>query len=345
VLDGEDGLFLPNLCGIEATLAVLLIAQCLIFVLHIAQYPDPFTHLQSLALLTLLVQITALSAATLLCLGRRQLSARGERWATLLGLAGILATTAVTSEGAWLAMEATGGATFYTGADQADFILRNLFVAFLVGGLALRYFHARHQLRLRLEAESRAHLAALQARIRPHFLFNCMNTIAALVRTQPEKAEEAVLNLADLFRASLADPRRLVTLREELDLTRHYLELESLRLGERLRVEWRIAAAPEGFALPALLLQPLVENAVRHGIEPRDAGGTIWIGIQGRATGLWLAVENPLPGPAHRAAPGNRMACENIAHRLRAIYGAAARLRTEIDAERYRVEVEIPWPP
>jgi two-component system, LytTR family, sensor histidine kinase AlgZ len=151
----------------------------------------------------------------------------------------------------------------------------------------LRYFWVAAQWRRNVEAEARSRIRALQARIRPHFLFNSMNTIAALTRSDPARAEEAVEDLADLFRASLSDATSTVTLKEELELSRIYQRIEQHRLGDRLAVEWRIKALPLRARIPALSVQPLLENAIYHGIEQLAGGGTVVVeGRYDRATGI-----------------------------------------------------------
>ena len=153
------------------------------------------------------------------------------------------------------------------------FVIGNTAIAALVGAALLRYFYVLAQWQERLQAASLARVEALQARIRPHFLFNSMNTVAALVRVDPDAAEKTVEDLSELFRAALGTDERLGTLGEELDLIDRYLAIEQLRMGERLRIERDLADAPRDLRLPPLLLQPLVENAIYHGIQPCRAGG------------------------------------------------------------------------
>ena len=159
-------------------------------------------------------------------------------------------------------------------------------------------------------------MRALQARIRPHFLFNSMNTIASLTRTDPERAEEAVEDLADLFRANLNEKRSSITLKEELEVARIYQRIEQLRLGERLHVIWDVADLPMRALVPGLLMQPLLENAIYHGIEPRPGGGIVT--VSGALDGdiIALTVRNPLPEAGGDAHAGNRIALENIRERM-----------------------------
>jgi two-component system sensor histidine kinase AlgZ len=231
--------------------------------------------------------------------------------------------------------------TFEAGA----FVVRSVAVAAIVAALLLRYLYAQHMQRERAVAASRAHFEALQARIRPHFLFNSMNTIAQLTRADPVLAEEVVQDLADLFRATLADAGRLSTLAAELELTRSYLRIEAQRLGPRLRIAWDLQDLPGDARVPVLILQPLVENAVYHGIEPAPDGGQITIAGRYRRGTLNLSVRNTLPPPGstvHR--PGNRMAVENVRARLAVRYGDEATLTVgQVDGD-YQVRLTIPHP-
>jgi two-component system sensor histidine kinase AlgZ len=225
--------------------------------------------------------------------------------------------------------------------EPGSFVVRNLWIALLVTGMALRYFYVAHQWRRSVELRASARVHALQARIRPHFLFNSMNTIAALTRSNPRRAEQAVQDLADLFRASLSDKRDTITLAEELEVARTYQRMEQLRLGERLQVEWRTEALPANALVPGLMIQPLLENAIYHGIEPRAEGGLVT--ITGEVSGglITIVVRNPLdPSPGMRE--GNRLALANIRERLSLMYGERALMKSgRFDAE-YIVTLRFP---
>ena len=184
-----------------------------------------------------------------------------------------------------------------------------------------------------------ARLQALQARIRPHFLFNSLNSVLSLIRSEPARAEAALENLADLYRVLMADNCELSPLRREMELARSYLDLEGMRLGERLHVDWRTDNAPPGALLPSLLLQPLLENAVYHGIEPNLQGGRIGVDIFARDHQLHVVVRNP-SGNAVR--PGNSMALSNIRERLRLHFDAEARLSTHEAGGEFHVQVVMP---
>ena len=212
-------------------------------------------------------------------------------------------------------------------------------LAALISMLIFFYFHWR-QLALS-PALSDARLMALQARIRPHFLFNSLNTVLGLIRPDPRQAESMLENLADLFRALLADPRTLVPLERELELAKAYVEVESIRLGERLRVGWHCEGAPMQAEVPQLILQPLIENAVVHGIEPSPNGGEVLINIFVKSGRMVMVVRNPLL-PASPPRPGNRMALANIRERLDLHFDAEARMTHFTAGGEFVVQIEIP---
>jgi two-component system sensor histidine kinase AlgZ len=210
----------------------------------------------------------------------------------------------------------------------------------VLGGGLLAYFNLRA--RALSPAITEARLQALQARIRPHFLFNTLNAVLSLVRSDPRSAERALENMADLFRALMRNANHLTPLEDEVALTRAYLELEQLRMGDRLQVAWHIDDMPGEALVPALVIQPLVENAVYHGIEPFPEGGEIRLEIHRSADKVHIVVRNPV---AAEASPhkGNRIALENIRERLLLHFDLDAQLKLEpLDAV-YQVHIVIPY--
>jgi two-component system sensor histidine kinase AlgZ len=215
-----------------------------------------------------------------------------------------------------------------------------VFVTFFVTAITLGYFDLRARALSPAVAEAR--IQALQARIRPHFLYNSINAVLSLIRTEPRRAERALEDLADLFRVLMAENRTLAPIAGEVELARQYLALESLRLGERLRVSWDTQSMPPDAMVPPLILQPLVENAVYHGIEPSEAGGEIVIVVAREAERVRIELTNPLPGATKRTA-GNRMAINNIRERLQLHYDAEASMSSEVRDGRYRVIIRVPY--
>jgi len=238
----------------------------------------------------------------------------------------------------WLLGSLIGGYPF---AVDAGSLARNLLVGALLGMAALRYFHLQGELIERERAVLDARILALQARIRPHFLFNSMNIIASLIPEEPVQAERAVLDLSELFRASLREGPATVPVAEELDLCERYMRLEGWRLGKRLRFESRVEALPAGASLPPLCVQPLLENAVYHGIQTSQAGGVVRLLVSAAGGRLRVEVSNPLP-PSDAATTGSGMALANIRSRLAAIYGDAAQLSVAPEGSVYKAVLSLP---
>jgi two-component system sensor histidine kinase AlgZ len=221
------------------------------------------------------------------------------------------------------------------------FVRDNVLIAALLGAAMLRYFYVLGQWQARIAAVAHAQVDALQARIRPHFLFNSMNTVAALVRVDPAAAERTIEDLCELFRAALGQhgPRD-GSLGEELALVERYLAIEQLRLGSRLQVRRELQDLPLDFPLPRLLLQPLVENAVRHGIQPLREGGEVALRSWRERDALLIEIDNPLP--ATPPQPGNGHGLDNVRQRIAYRFGPRAVVRAGAEGDRFRVHLELP---
>ena len=328
--------FVPDLCRVRAVFLLLVTSELFVLVLSIVQTETGWIDWNYLGLLSLFVQWTTLTSAALICLLRSRLARMTVTRATLLIVAIVLADVLAFSLFADRVLHPEPGVTKWQG------IAKKLLVALLIVLMVLRYFYLQHQWQTQREAEMGARLAALQARIQPHFLFNSMNTIASLIATRPEQAEEAVLDLSELFRASLRTADQLIPLARELELCQRYLAIESLRLGERLQVDWIISPGLEHQAIPPLTLQPLIENAIYHGIQPRPEGGIVRIEISARGEFVYLMVQNPKPEQDQRRHRGNRMALANIQSRLQALFGEPAVLKHSQQHETYTVTLRLP---
>ncbi len=222
---------------------------------------------------------------------------------------------------------------------QQSGMLRTVVLAAGAALAVLGYFNWRHRVLSPALAEAR--LTALQARIRPHFFYNSLNTVLSLMRSSPRQAEEMLLNLADLFRVHMADNRQLSPLARELELARAYAALEQIRLGERLRITWKTDNAPQEALLPPLVLQPLLENAVHHGVESSPSGGEVRVDAFARDGYLHLVVRNPIQEQSPPRS-GNRMALSNIRERLALHFDADARLTTHRVGGEFVVQVVLP---
>ncbi len=219
-------------------------------------------------------------------------------------------------------------------------LTRYMLLVLLVTAVLLKYFQLRNSELSPALLEAR--LQALQARIRPHFLFNSINAVLSVIRQNPKRAEEVLEDMADLFRVLMADNRELTPLAREVELCRQYLDLEQLRLGDRLRIEWRIERMPRNALVPPLVLQPLLENAVYHGIEPRVEPGVIGIHIYAVGEQVHAVLRNPYSVPSERHS-GNRMALANIRERLQLHFDAEATLKTRLTGETYEVHIVMPY--
>lgn len=312
----RDGFFLPDLCATQSLLLVVLVSQLVAILVVLARSGLSGFDWPNFGLVSFAAIWVAVPGAFLLCKLRPMLARLPLAWGAGCAYSLVLALTAVVSAGGLMFIRQR----WQLPAGDWESLLVNVLLAAIVTGIMFRYLYLQQRLSLQQQAELRARLDALQARIHPHFLFNSMNIIASLIPTRPEAAEQAVEDLSELFRASLARAGTEVTLAHELELCRRYLALEALRLGERLTVEWQVDDAPEQLPIPLLTLQPLLENAVVHGIQPRVDGGTIRVSIQYQQGRVEVLVSNPVADEGLQQG-GNRMALDNIRDRLINLYG------------------------
>ncbi len=209
-----------------------------------------------------------------------------------------------------------------------------------VAGAAAVYGWLQLRARALLPADTTARLAELQSRIRPHFLFNTLNTALALVRVDPARAEGVLEDLAELFRVALTDIGESVSLAEEVELARRYLAIEQVRFGARLNIVWELDDAAGEARVPPLLLQPLVENAVRHGVEPAAEGGTVRIRTRVKLGRVQVVIANTVPATPSR--PGSGMALKNVRERLHLMHDMAAQFEARQVDGAFRVQIVVP---
>lgn len=338
-----DTLFLPNLCGIRAVFFVVLIAELFAFFLALAPMDIPAKQRwYQLGLISLFVQWCALTSCSILCLIRPYLARFSNIKAGIISYIIVLSVIAIITELTYYFIYANS-VELYPPSWHLHFFLRNIAIGAILTGPVLRYFYIQNQWRRNVRAETESRVQALQSRIRPHFLFNSMNTIASLTRSDPEKAETAVENLADLFRVSLSDARKYVNLDEELELCHRYIEIEQLRLGDRLEVQWDLDV-PNDAQVPALLLQPLLENAIYHGIESQTEGGCITIKGQLTNKQIEFTLTNSLPDESmQQRQQGNQLAQENVRERLTALYAHRGTLDITEEDGLYQVSLQFPY--
>lgn len=319
------GMKSASLCSDNAVWFVVLVAQLLALVMALVLGPQGFWT--RLALASLYCHWSGLVGLWCLCQWQRR-GIDGSRrehwwvyWATLgaVGAAGLVSGHLLYDH--WFPE---------TVALNVPVLSLHWLASLIFAGLLLRYWFLQNALTLRQQATTQAELDALQARLNPHFLFNALNSVAALIRQDPQRAETAVENLADLMRASLQSHQALVTLREEIALTEAYIALEHARFGDRLRIDWEVDDRLLDQRVPILSLQPLVENAVKHGVAPNAAGGTLEITINA-AVRVWMVrVKNSLPPVPAQA--GNRFALRTLQARGQTLLGSGFSLSTRMES-------------
>jgi two-component system sensor histidine kinase AlgZ len=320
---------LPNLRNLGVALRILVITttllalSALILSTNAAEFVALVTNISAIAQPMLLMSLLLLYASY-------PLLKKPRYWYGIVAIFSIVLCTCYSLH--WLLAQAL---IF----DHLLSIKRMLFYAFIVCTITLYYFNLQE--RAYSPAVDEARLQALQARIRPHFLFNCINAVLSLLRSQPKRAETALEDMADLFRVLMADNRDLVTLAQEIALCRQYLALEKLRLEERLIVEWEVDDKSPDALIPPLLLQPLIENAVYHGIEPLAAGGKITIQIYTKRNEVHLILSNPYSIKNTRHI-GNQMALKNIKERLTLHFDLEASLKSSQSNGEYQVHITLP---
>ncbi len=328
--------FLPNLCSVQAVFHLVLVGELLAFALTIADSGVSRLSWYTLGVLSMLIQWIVLTSAACLCPMRHWFKRQPPLLAGSVAYGMVMLVTVVyTMIGTYISTDSP-----YM---QWEMMLDNIVLAALFSGIVLRYFYLQQQLRNQQQAELRARIQALQSRIRPHFLFNSMNSIASLIDFDPVTAERMVVDLADLFRASLSEPG-LISLKRELELCERFVYIEQTRIGDRLNVEWELDY-PEDAQIPSLLLQPLVENAIYHGIQPLPEGGTVTIHVDCDAKNCHIWVINPIANAQQAHSEGNGIALDNIRHRLEAYYDGHAQLSARTNDKSYKVSLSFPHSP
>lgn len=269
----------------------MLITELLVLVLTLGNSSLVNFSWTGLGVSSLFVQWIVLASAALLCNLRSWLVKQHLVKSVLIAYALVLLTTLIVSGiGEWILLGSDSWRMETSGR-----IARNLIIAVIMSGIAFRYLFLQYQLRRQEQSELNSRIQALQSRIRPHFLFNSMNIIASLISVDPELAERVVEDLSELFRASLSDmTNEPVTLAQELALCQKYAHIESLRLDDRLQLEWQIDVDVDAVRIPMLTLQPLLENAIYQGIQPLPEGGLVTVAVKELAGNLQINITNPI---------------------------------------------------
>jgi two-component system sensor histidine kinase AlgZ len=317
----------PDFRNLGITARALVSVNLLALAFALLQSADPAKAVEAFVQSTVLIEPPLLATLALLYALAPWLLRRPFWQSALVATALALAFAAVTH----LAL----------GPFAAVGLLRALALTALASALVLGYLHLHTRAYSPALAEAR--LQALEARIRPHFFFNSLNAVLALIRHDARRAERALEDLADLFRALMSDGRRLVRLADEIALVERYVAIEQLRLGDRLRISWELDGAPVDALLPQFVLQPLLENAIYHGVEPGIGVGDVLVRIERRGERVLVRIENPYHAADGESRGGNQMALDNIRERLMLYFDAEARLASSIEGGRYRVKIDIPY--
>ncbi|MBA2690518.1 MAG: histidine kinase [Burkholderiales bacterium] len=321
---------LPNFCNLGSLLRSLLIVNAIGLIVALARAQDIKALWPEFLAVAAFLEPGLLLTVVLLCGARRLVAQLSYR----AGLAAVLLIVLVIVTLIYKAGESMlGGELGYS-------LLHVWILALLIAGTLLFYFDLRARALSPALAEAR--LQALQARIRPHFLFNSLNAVLSLIRSQPKRAEQALQDMAELFRVLMADNRQLITLQREVELCRQYLDIEQLRLGERLQVVWHVDKMPNDALIPPLVLQPLLENAVYHGVEPSNLTGEITINIYTHRRQVVIVLRNPYHAETSHHS-GNKMAMSNIRERLSLHFDAEANLKSQILVDAYQVTITLPY--
>ena len=325
--------FLPAFCSPIAVFIVVLLGELLAVFITLSLSPLPYFNWSMLGSVSLYIQWVGLCSAALLCAVRPSVQAWSLRQQIILVYAVVLGITALCT---WVASYLLHG-----GVSPWWAMLKAVLLSAIVVGIGLRYFVLQYLHQQQKQSELKSRIEVLQARIRPHFMFNTLNAIASIIHVDQDKAEAMTLDFADLMRSTMQQPA-LVALSSELDLCRQYAQLEQIRFGEKLRFEWNIGLGCEHVKVPNLLLQPLIENAIYHGIQGRSGGGLIEISSKIEGDQLQLMVRNPLADSDFTPQTGQQFALENIRHRLQLVYGETAAIMQQRSDAYFSVSIQLP---
>ena len=337
----ETQVYLPDFCAAGTVFIILLVAELVAIVLTLASHAPEGQFLLSLSKTSFFVLWLALLGTAVMCKLRGWLERAGKTRAFVLSFLLLVGLSLLIAELAWQLPVRLVGVNVINDT-HADFLLRTLAISSIFIALAMRYLYISSEWRRSIVLEAQARISALQALVRPHFLFNSMNTIASLTRSDPRQAEEAVEDLSDLLRASLSGTRNRTSIKEELEVAAIYQRIEKLRLGDRLNVRWDISELPMRARIPSLTIQPLIENAIYHGIELLPDGGDVVVSGKRDGRYLQIAVSNPVAPGKSRSKDGNKMAMANIRQRFELAYGSRASVDVDDADDRYTVTLRFP---
>jgi len=333
--------YLPDFCAASTLFIVLLVAELVAIALTLAAHDSGGQFLIELSKTSFFVLWLALLGAAVMCQLRNRLESSGATRAFVISFIVLEAVCLLLAEVSWQLTRIFAESSIIHDT-HGNFILRTFAVSSIVIALAMRYLYVSSEWRRSIVLEAQARISALQALIRPHFLFNSMNTIASLTRSDPLQAEEAVEDLSDLLRVTLSSPKDMSSLKQELETAAIYQRIEKLRLGDRLNVRWDVGDLPMRVRVPNLTIQPLLENAIYHGIELLPEGGEVT--VVGRRDGkmLEITMSNPVASGRARDKDGNKMAMNNIQQRFDLAYHGRASVEVDDSDDRFAVKLRFP---
>ena len=340
--DKEDSqAYLPDFCAASALFIIVLVAELVAITLTLAAHNAPGMFLIELSKTSFFILWIALLGTALMCQLRGRLENAGKTRAFVISFIILELMCLVVAEASWQLTRIFGQSLIIDDA-HTPFILRTFAISAIVIALAMRYLYISSEWRRSIVLEAQSRISALQAVIRPHFLFNSRNTIASLTRTNPRQAEEAVEDLSDLLRANLGGSGNRSTLKQEFETAAIYQRIEKLRLGDRLTVRWDIGDLPMRARIPSLTIQPLLENAIYHGIELLPEGGEVT--VLGKSIGdtLKISISNPVAIGKERDKEGNKMAMSNIRQRFELAFGSKASVSVDDRDDRFTVSLRFP---
>ncbi|PHS72933.1 MAG: signal transduction protein [Cycloclasticus sp.] len=334
---------LPDMCRAISVLYVTLVAQLLAIILALNTSFIAGNFWTSLSLNALFILWVAFVCSAIFCGFKKRIN---KRPAISIILFMFFTINVITLLMTWVITFLLPQFELFIAPAQGNMsvYLRNGGISVIFSIILLRFLYIQHQWRRQTKAESEARLDALQARIRPHFLFNSLNTIASLTRIDPPLAESLTEDLAELFRANMQSSKRLVPFEQELTLVQQYLNIEQLRLGDRLTINIDVSTIPDDALIPPLSIQPLIENAIYHGIEPLEKGGKLEVLGRIENNKITLLIKNPLSDEALATVrPGHHMAIDNIRLRMQNCFPNNNQLLVSSSESEFQTQLKFPY--
>jgi len=331
-----------TLCGFKNVFLVVILGELFAIILAIAEEGFASATLNNLALTSIYIQWNGLLGLLLLCSLSPLVKDKSLAFKLTMSWLVLMLMIVGFSYATYYLLSYYDLFELIKPFDLSAFVLRNLLIGGIISGLAIRYLYIQQQWKNKIKAEAEAKLQLLQARIRPHFLFNSMNTIASLCVDNPFLAEKTTLDLAELFRPLIKNDLKLTSWKDELSLSEKYLAIEKLRFSDRMEIVWHIGNVPNDALIPTLTLQPLLENAIHYGIESSIKGGTVEIKASYNKNQIAISIENTIP-ENKSSKEGNQIAINNIQQRLKAHYGNDATLMLTQKPGKFVVNLSIPY--